>query len=125
MTKRDKPHITYFNVGFLPIKFGFTTSRLNFEAEMKRLNAEIIPEWVPAGSDGATHRLDPEHGHPIYIVCIRKSGYGKRHALMSLAVHEATHVWHGALESMRTETPGGETECYAIQYLSHCIMSEL
>lgn len=122
-----KPHITYFEAGAWPIKFGFTTDPLAFEREQRRLGLEssdMAPFCGSGNFDGQTATFNCG-GVKIVVVTLDVKRKMSRDQRIGVIVHEAVHVWEEVCNAMRGENPGGEVAAYAVQWITLCILSEL
>lgn len=124
----DRPHITYFDTGFLPNYFGFAIDPRAFAREMKRLRVKEPPPFISSGAAASTHHFYKDDDITSIVTfdpkapCVRGRTTAQIHAVIA---HEAVHVWQENVERMRELHPGREIEAYAIQYFTQCMLREL
>ncbi|WP_299883281.1 hypothetical protein [Zoogloea sp.] len=78
---------------------------------------------VNSWSDAAVHTFDMP-GKKVAVVCLRKRSGIDHVQVLSLLVHEATHLWQSIRENIGELQPSSEFEAYAIQSLSQVLMAE-
>lgn len=94
-----------------------------FRAELDRLKCSEYPLFQTEGADAATHWLEFK-GKPCAIVCLHLETDDPI-VIAGLLVHEATHIYQGALRKLsNAPDPGGEIQAYAIQWISQNLMWE-
>ena len=113
----DKAHILYFNLGPIPLWFGFTARPKHFKQEMKRLGISNPPTFTHEGAPATAHYFTHPRNGLMVIVTIDKA-QAKKHSrdeVYGLLTHEAVHVYQRAIESMRDNSPSDEFMAYCIQ----------
>ena len=121
---KDKAHIRYFEVGPYPVWFGFTTSEIDFQKELKRLGIDEHVDFVSCGKDATAHFF--EHKDQLNII-VTITGHKKRKKseIIGLLVHEAIHVWQGICDYINERNPGNEISAYSIQNISQSMIDEV
>lgn len=96
-----------------------------FRAELKRLGVtKPVAFILNDHSDATAHYLTADNGNRCCIVCLRGMEKHTGIEIAGLLVHEATHIWQDWCEQVGEQTPGIETEAYAIQWISQQLMWE-
>lgn len=99
------------------------TSEKAYLRVMKYLKVQAPPQWVFANAHATTHILQAED-KTACVVCLRVGDGVDELEVLALLVHEAVHVWQAWCEQHGETHPGSEQEAYAVQHLSHTLMSE-
>ena len=75
-------------------------------------------------ASATTHFFElPSEGKSSAVVCIRAGDFSD-HQINALLVHEAIHIWQRIRDILGEKSPGHESEAYAVQNISQCLMQE-
>lgn len=122
--------VAFFDMGFFPGRFGFTNDPDAFAREMKR--RKVTSTFMKNSFAAATTHTfdiyrDGQLSDELYIVtlCPRQASKVSRAQVHALLAHEAVHVWQNVRERIGEKSPGRETEAYAVQHITQCMLHSL
>jgi hypothetical protein len=105
--------------------FTLCLSEVAFRDVASKLKWRDPGPWIrTTQADATAHHAFNEDGEPCTIVCVR--GFEGRDpvSVAGLLIHEAVHIWQRWCDDKGEDSPGHETEAYAVQWLSQQLMWE-
>lgn len=131
MTKTDRPHIKYLDMGPWPVYVGLTCDERKFRREMLRLfpNDGQDIRFIDNDHSAATTHIIRRPGEQLtMVIAIGPRGERDWQAYAALVAHEVTHVVQEMrMEFITVSSPsreglGAEAEAYIMQYvLQSCL----
>ena len=99
--------------GWMPTFYGFCPSETAWKREMKRLGVKDAE--YPTTDGKASQFLEDGKNCVLVTIAERLDKKRDRLGIVSLIVHEATHVWQHVRRDIGETEPSTEFEAYAMQ----------
>ena len=117
--------VNYIHMGQWPCFVGFTTSKDDFQKELKRLDVKEEVPFLGSEQANATTWTFNSKGKVVHIICMEPfSRRVSREVYAALVAHECVHVLQLIQEDYAGKRSlGCEADAYLVQYLVQEILS--
>jgi hypothetical protein len=107
------------------VEVGFTVCPVDWARELKRRGPPCRDREFPT-QEGCVTPFVAENGSMFMVVTFSKALRSRSLVeRVSLAAHEATHVWQFIVQHIGEDTVGWEIEACSIQWITHWLLEQL
>jgi hypothetical protein len=120
-----KAEVVWIDRGWQPVAVGFVPSAKAWEREMKRLRTpKPRPAYPSIANFGGHTQLFENDTTRESVILVTVGNGSERDALevIMTIVHESVHVWQFICRVIGENSPGIETEAYAIESISRALI---